>query len=80
MVKSEKPDIMILDLGLPEMSGFKVLRQIRRFSKVPVLMMTVTAEEDQIARALGLGANDYMVKPFSYIELQERMRALLTTS
>jgi len=80
MVKSETPDIVILDLWLPDMSGFEVLRQIREFSRVPVLMLTVSGEEDQIAKALELGANNYMVKPFKQVELHSRMRALLTTS
>jgi len=77
MVKSEKPDIVILDLGLPDINGFEVLRQIRKLFRVPILMLTVTEEDDQISKALELGANDYMVKPFSQIELQSRMRALL---
>jgi len=80
MVKSEAPDIVILDLGLPDMSGFEVLRQIREFSRVPILVLTVSGEEDQIATGMELGANDYMVKPFSHLVLQERMKALLPTS
>jgi len=80
MVKSEAPNIVILDLGLPDMSGFEVLRQIRESSRVPVLMLTLSGEEDHTARALELGANDYMVKPFSHVVLQKRMKALLTTS
>jgi len=77
MVKSEAPDIVILDLGLPDISGFEVLKQMRQFSSVPVLVLTVSGEEDQIATGMELGANDYMVKPFSHIELHSRMRTLL---
>lgn len=76
MVKRETPDIVILDLGLPDMDGFEVLRQVRSFSDVPVIVLTVWGEENDVVRGLALGANDYIVKPFSQAELLARIRVL----
>lgn len=77
MLKSEAPDIVILDLGLPDIGGLKVLEQVRSFSNVPVIILTVRGEESEIAKALGSGADDYIVKPFRQVELMARMRALM---
>jgi DNA-binding response OmpR family regulator len=77
LVEAESPDVVILDIGLPDMDGFEVLREIRRFSRVPVLMLTVRGEDTDIARGLELGADDYITKPFSHIELVARVRAVL---
>ena len=77
LVESEAPDIVILDIGLPDMEGFEVLREIRRFSQVPVIMLTVRKEDTDVARGLEMGADDYISKPFSHIELVARVQAVL---
>ena len=76
-VEIEDPDIVILDLNLPDMSGFEVLRQLRLFSAVPVVVLTVREEEEDVAKALELGADDYLTKPFRKKELLARLRAQL---
>ncbi len=76
LAASESPDLVILDLGLPDTSGFDVLREIRAFSNVPILILTVRGEEGDIVRGLEAGADDYMTKPFRQVELLSRMRAL----
>jgi CheY-like chemotaxis protein len=76
LVETEEPDVVLLDLGLPDMSGFEVLRLIRLFSSVPVIILSVKADEKDIFRALESGADDYMVKPFRPLELLARVRAL----
>jgi two-component system response regulator VicR len=80
LVESESPDVVILDIGLPDMDGYQVLREIRRFSEVPVLMLTVRGEDTDIAKGLELGADDYITKPFSHIELIARVQAVLRRS
>jgi len=77
LIEAEKPDLVILDIGLPDTDGFQVLREIRRFSQVPVVMLTVKSEDTDIARGLELGADDYVTKPFSHIELLARVQAVL---
>jgi len=77
MVESEKPDVVILDLGLPDISGYEVLKRVRLFSLVPVLILTVRSDEDDIVKGLEYGADDYMVKPFRKLELLSRVQALL---
>jgi two-component system KDP operon response regulator KdpE len=71
------PDVILLDIGLPEMSGFEVLKEIRLFSDVPVIMLTVRDDELSKVRGLELGADDYVTKPFSHLELMARVRAVL---
>ena len=73
----QAPDLIVLDVGLPEMTGFEVCRRIRARSEVPILFLT--AHDDQIDRILGLelGADDYVTKPFSPRELVARVRAIL---
>jgi two-component system, OmpR family, response regulator VicR len=73
----ENPDIVILDLGLPDMSGFDVLKRIRTFSRVPILILTVRFEEQNVVRGLEEGADDYMTKPFKQLELLARVKALV---
>ncbi|MFH0769166.1 MAG: response regulator transcription factor [Chloroflexota bacterium] len=80
LVKKEAPDIVILDLGLPDIDGFQVLRQIRAFSDVLVVILTVRGEEEDKIRGLQEGADDYMVKPFSPGELVARLQSLLRRS
>lgn len=77
MIERERPDIVLLDIGLPEMSGFEVLKTIRRFSDVPVIMLTVRDDEVSKVQGLELGADDYVTKPFSHLELLARVRAVL---
>lgn len=73
----ENPDLIVLDIGLPEMDGFEVCRRIRQTSDVPILFLT--ARDDEIDKILGLelGADDYVTKPFSPRELVARVRAIL---
>lgn len=73
----EKPDFIILDLNLPEMDGLEICTQIRRDSDVPILMLTARAEEADRLVGLELGADDYIVKPFSPREIVVRVRNIL---
>ncbi len=77
LVKTANPDIVVLDVGLPDINGFEVLREIRSFSQIPVIMLTVRAEDTDIARGLEMGADDYITKPFSHIELMARVQAVM---
>ncbi len=77
LVESETPDIVILDLGLPDVNGFEVLRQIRLFSHVPVVILTVRTDEADIVKGLEWGADDYITKPFRQLELLARVKALI---
>jgi two-component system response regulator VicR len=76
LVEKEKPEIVILDLGLPDINGFEVLKQIRLFSDLPILILTARTEESDIVKGLEWGADDYMVKPFRQLELLSRIKAL----
>ena len=80
LARTEQPDLIMLDLGLPDLDGFQVLRQIRDFSDVPVIILTVRGEEMDKIKGLELGADDYIIKPFSPGELLARMKALLRRS
>ena len=73
----EQPDVVILDVALPEMNGFEVLRRIRQVSDVPVLMLTAKGEEMDKVKGLEFGADDYITKPFSHLELFARIKAVL---
>jgi DNA-binding response OmpR family regulator len=74
---SEKPDLVLLDVMMPEMDGFQACERIREFSTVPIIMLTAKGEEDQRVKGLNLGADDYIVKPFSASEMLARVRAVL---
>lgn len=74
------PDLVILDLGLPDMDGKDVVARIREWSQVPILILSVRDAEPEKVAALDAGANDYVVKPFGTAELLARLRALLRTS
>lgn len=76
-VRQELPELVILDVALPKMDGFEALAEIRKFSEVPVIMLTVRAQEDERVRGLELGADDYIAKPFSPRELVSRAKAVL---
>ncbi len=69
-----KPDLMILDLGLPDREGFEVIEKVREWSKIPIVVLTVKEDEESKVKALDLGADDYLTKPFSVPELMARIR------
>ena len=76
-VRKDLPDLVVMDVQMPEMDGFEALGHIRQVSTVPVIMLTVKAEEEDKVRGLELGADDYVTKPFSPRELSSRIKALL---
>ncbi len=78
--KNENPDLIILDLMLPEMSGEEVCSRIRHASDIPIIMLTAKGQEEDRVEGLDIGADDYVVKPFSPRELMARVRALLRRS
>lgn len=73
----EQPDLIILDLNMPKLDGFAVCRRIREESDIPIILLTVRGEEDDVVRGLGTGADDYIVKPFSPRQLVARAQAVL---
>jgi DNA-binding response OmpR family regulator len=75
--RSQRPDLVILDLGLPGMDGYDVTRSIRAQSSIPIIMLTARSEETDRIVGLELGADDYVVKPFSPRELVARVKAVL---
>jgi DNA-binding response OmpR family regulator len=77
LFEDESPDLVVLDINMPGMSGFQVCEAIRKRSRVPVIMLTVRGEEEDLVRALELGADDYLTKPFSPRTLLARIKALL---
>ncbi|NIQ96787.1 MAG: response regulator transcription factor, partial [Desulfuromonadales bacterium] len=76
-VRDELPDLVVLDVMMPEMDGFETLEHLREISTVPVIMLTVKGDEEDRIRGLELGADDYVTKPFSPRELASRIRAVL---
>jgi two-component system, OmpR family, KDP operon response regulator KdpE len=79
-VKKEKPDVILLDLGLPDKDGFFVLSELRKWSDTPVLVLTARDTEDEKVKLLNGGANDYLSKPFGIKELIARINVLLRTT
>lgn len=79
-VANHPPDLVLLDLGLPDESGHEVLRKLREWYTKPVIILSVQQDEEDIVRALDNGANDYLVKPFRTGELQARIRSALRSS
>lgn len=77
LTDTESPDLVLLDLAMPDLSGFQVLEQIRVFCDVPVIILTVREDELDKVRGLELGADDYIVKPFGHLELMARIRSVL---
>jgi len=75
--RSNLPDLVLLDVMMPDLDGFEVLRVLREVSSVPVIMLTAKGEEEDRVRGLELGADDYITKPFSPRELVSRVRAVL---
>jgi DNA-binding response OmpR family regulator len=76
-MRTNLPDLVLLDVMMPDIDGFEVLRTIREISQVPVIMLTAKGEEDDRVRGLELGADDYITKPFSPREMVSRVRAVL---
>ncbi len=79
MFSSHQPDLVVLDLGLPDLDGEEFLRQVRQSSLTPILVLSARTEERDKVSALDLGANDYITKPFGTAELLARVRAALRT-
>ncbi len=77
IVEHRHPDIVLLDVGLPDTDGFAVLREIRAFSDVPVVMLTARDDAMDKVKGLELGADDYVTKPFNHLELMARVKAVL---
>jgi len=77
LARNDRPDVIFLDLGLPDITGFEVLHKIRAFSDVPVILLTVKGEEIYKIQGFEMGADDYIMKPFSPGELLARVKALL---
>ncbi len=73
----ENPDLVVLDVNMPKIDGFEVCRRIRATSQTPILLLTVRGEEDDIVNGLEIGADDYVVKPFSPRQLVARAKAIL---
>lgn len=77
LVEREQPDLVLLDIGLPDIDGYQVLRQVRAFSDVPVVMLTARDDTMDLVKGLELGADDYITKPFNHLELLARVKAVL---
>jgi len=77
MVSSHCPDLIVLDLGLPDMDGMEVLREVRRWSSLPVVVVSARQHENDKVNALDCGADDYLVKPFGTAELLARIRTAI---
>lgn len=80
LFEQRQPDLAILDIMMPDMDGYQVLQQIRQRSNIPVIMLTAIQEEDSVRTAFGLGADDYVRKPFRTHELLARVKAKLRRS
>ena len=77
LAETESPDAVILDIGLPDISGFDVLKQMRLFSDVPILILSAKNDETDIVRGLEWGADDFLTKPFKHLELLARLNAII---
>lgn len=77
MIRTQLPDLVLLDVMMPQLDGFETLRMLREFSSIPVIMLTAKGEEDDKVYGLELGADDYVTKPFGSRELSSRVRAVL---
>lgn len=75
--ETEKPDILLLDVMMPKVDGFSVCRQIRKISNVPIIMITARGEDFEKIMGLEIGADDYIVKPFSPAEVMARIKAIM---
>ena len=79
-LRTEQPDIILLDLGLPDIDGLSLIQQFRDFVDTPIIVISARTEEQTIVEALDRGANDYMTKPFNIDELRARIRVALRMS
>ncbi len=79
-VISGRPDVVLLDLGLPDMDGVEVIRRLREWSNIPIIVISVRDQEEQKISALDVGADDYLTKPFGVGELNARIKAALRRS
>jgi len=77
MLQAAHPDVVLLDVAMPRLNGMDACRRIRALSDVPVVMVTAQGEEGMVKRAMDLGADDYLTKPFHPRELVARVRAVL---
>ncbi len=77
LAASHRPEAIILDIGLPDIDGFSIIQQIREWSTTPIIVLTVHDQEEEKVRALDLGADDYLTKPFGVPELLARIRVVL---
>lgn len=80
LAQSSSPDIIVLEINLPDRDGFQVCREIRSFSDVPIIMLTVRSDDQDIVKGLEWGADDYITKPFSYIQFLARVQAVIRRS
>ncbi|MCL4252886.1 MAG: response regulator transcription factor, partial [Anaerolineae bacterium] len=76
-IRTKLPDIVLLDIMMPDLDGFETLRMLREFSTIPVIMLTAKGEENDKVYGLELGADDYITKPFGPRELSSRIKAVL---
>ena len=76
-MRTDMPDLILLDVMLPDLDGFEVLKMVREISSIPIIMLTAKGEEDDRVKGLELGADDYVTKPFSPRELVSRVKAVL---
>src|SRR5919197_953158 len=76
-IRKRLPDLVVMDVMMPQMDGFEALRELRKFSSVPVVLLTVKADERDVIHGLELGADDYIAKPFSPGVLLSRIKAVL---
>ncbi len=79
-VSNDRPDVVILDLGLPDMDGVEVTRRLREWSQIPIIIVSVREQENDKIAALDAGADDYLTKPFGVGELMARLRSALRRS
>src|SRR5262245_47192725 len=79
-LSAERPDLVLLDVMMPHMSGWEVCRQIRMCSAIPIIMLTAKSADPDIITGLQAGADDYITKPFSMAQLQARIEAVLRRS
>jgi two-component system KDP operon response regulator KdpE len=80
LAKTESPDVIVIDLGLPDIDGLEVLESVRAFSERPIIILTARSDELDKVRSLEMGADDYITKPFSHTELLARIRAVIRRS
>ncbi len=80
LIASQCPDIILLDLGLPDMDGMDIIKEVRSFSKIPIIVISARIQEDEKVMALDFGADDYITKPFGTSEMMARVRTALRHS